>query len=323
MPTKRQHIVLTLCCIILAFVWCGCSGAPARTPPMQYDAQYAPAPAATSAPAPAPAAEKESGETPKAAEGRKIARSAEYRLVTMQFDQDLQFVRGLVQQAGGYFESSQVSSNQSVSYKGEQAVQARSAHMVARIPVDQTDAFIAQMRMMKGIGNESLSDVDMTDQYVDNQLRIGVLEQNLTRLQDLQAQSTEIETIIRLQREMNDILLQLDNLKGKLRNIDGQVEHARITLSIQETFEPVLQPVVNETLGQRMHGSFVRSTNGVFAFMRGLVVFLSGALPVLVLFAVPAGIVLLVVRLATRSARRAAKKTPPPPPTSPKDAPER
>ncbi len=241
------------------------------------------------------------------AQGRKIVRTANFSISTKGFDEDLASLRAAVSDAGGFFEQADISN-----YGGDTP---RSGYLVARLPETRFDSFLEFLRTVGEVTNESTRDTDLTERYVDTQIRIDVLEQNLKHLQELQLQSDDVETVIRLQQEINDVLLQLESMTSELRHMDAQIDYATVTVTLHEQLEAQIN-TGSGSLWDNIASGFVNSSNGVFAFLRGLLVVLAMLLPVFALLAAGFGVFLVIFRLCAKrwpfSKKNRKPKAPPP-----------
>lgn len=239
---------------------------------------------------------------PTVAQGRKIIRTAHFSIESRDFDGSVATIRSGVAAIGGYFESSSV--------EGGASGSARYSSMTIRVPDSRYDDFLAQLRGMETVTSETTQDSDVTEQYVDTEIRIDVLRQNLERLQDLQEKSEDVETIIRLQEEMSDILYNIESLTSDLRHLDARIDYATVTLYLRELLPDEIT-TGEQSLWDNVASAFIRSTNGVISLLRGAVVVASALLPVLILLAIGLGIFAVVFRIAAKRWPFQKKKQPP------------
>lgn len=241
---------------------------------------------------------------PGVAQGRKIIRSASFSIETRSFDASLSTIRESAQGIGGYFESSSIEGN---------ASSGRHGRMTVRVPDTKMDDFLALLRGMETVTSESTQDSDVTEQYIDTQIRIDVLEASLKRLQELQDETEDIDSVILLQQEIQSTLYDLESLTSDLRALDARIDFATVSLSLREVMPDEIT-AGNKSLFDSISSAFIRSTNGVIAFLRGAVIVASALLPVLLLLGVAFAVFLVVFRLAAkRWPFRKKKKSAPPP----------
>lgn len=229
---------------------------------------------------------------------RMILRTAELNQNTKAFDEDLQAIRSAVQQLGGHVVSSDIS--------GSREGQSRTARITARVPAEQYDSALDALRVIGENTKETTNEQDRTEEYIDNDIRIQVLEQNLARLEEWQSSAASIEDILYLQEEMNSILLELDSLKAGQRYIVRRAEEATIQIVLSERASVEWTPV-DDSVGTRMREGFTNTLNGMVRVFEHLAVFAVSAAPVLIVLAILAGIVLGIVWLSQRKSRKKTK----------------
>lgn len=77
--------------------------------------------------------------------------------------------------------------------------------------------------------SEHLDGQDVSDQYVDIQKRIIILEKTLSQFEDLRDKSQEISDLTSLTREILNIQSQIDSYKGQQESLEKNAEFTKIT----------------------------------------------------------------------------------------------
>lgn len=100
-----------------------------------------------------------------------------------------------------------------------------------RIPADTLDEALTHFRNgAVTVVSEDLSGTDVTDQYVDNDERLRVLEANKARFEQIMAQATDIDDIVRVQREIFSLQSQIESIKGRQQYMEQTSKMALVTL---------------------------------------------------------------------------------------------
>ncbi|WP_308799142.1 DUF4349 domain-containing protein [Agromyces silvae] len=189
--------------------------------------------------------------------------------------------------------------------------QPATAQLMVRVPADELDAVIEDLRELGTVTSVSLNASDVTQQRQDLDARIDVLTASIDRLTELLAQATTTTDLIAIESELTTRQAELDSLTQQRDWLVDQVDFSTLTVDLgTEATAPDARP------GDFWSG-IVAGWNALLAFLSGLVVALGVAVPWIVALAVIAAIVLVVVLLATRGARRRAAKPAPPSPDSP------
>lgn len=105
--------------------------------------------------------------------------------------------------------------------------------ITVRVPNEQRSQVLAQLRDMSvRVINENIDGRDVTDQYVDLQSRLAVLEETKARFEVLLDQATEIDDLLRVQRELVNLQRQIDSLKGQQEYLEKSAQLSLISVSL-------------------------------------------------------------------------------------------
>jgi len=238
-----------------------------------------------------------SGAAADVQKGRKITFSAYLSINTKTFDADYAKINKLIVQTGGY-----VASENTVDNAAYGRNQGRQSMFSARIPAEGFDSFLDRLSEVGDVTNKSKSSDDLTSQYFDTEARIEMLELRKERLLAYLVEAENASDIVEFERELADVLYDLDAYQGSKRHLDRLVEFATVDVSLTELITPETIGKDGEPLGERASEAFALSADGVNRFLQGVVVFFAGAAPVLALLVIIAVIIWVIVR-ATRPLR--------------------
>lgn len=240
--------------------------------------------------------------------GRKLIRTVDLEVETLEFEALLTYVQNKTNELGGYVENLNAyngSDYYSYSYTGTGYRNDRHASLTLRIPKDRLDEFLTRVEESSNIINRSEKEKDVTLDYVDLDSHKAVLLAEQDRLLALMEQAETIEDIITLESRLSDIRYQIESMESKLRTYDNQIEYSTVYLSITEVVE--LTPIVTEepTTWERISQGFVESLenigNGFKEFFIGFII----CLPYLVLLL---GITLIILWIIFFSIKMAGKR---------------
>lgn len=106
-----------------------------------------------------------------------------------------------------------------------------SGTVVLRIPAEKIpEALVALKALAVSVVSENVEGTDVTDQYVDNEEQLRILESNKARFEQLMENASEIEDIIRIQQEIFILQNQIDAIKGRQNYLEKTSEMAKVTL---------------------------------------------------------------------------------------------
>lgn len=195
----------------------------------------------------------------------------------------------IVQSAGGRIDA-----------RSETAPQGRdggSASLTLRIPADELDAVVDDLRELGTVDHFATNARDVTTEVTDLEAKISTLRDSTDRIQDLLADAKDIKDIITLEDELASRQAELQSLEAQQRGLDDQVSMSTIDLSL--TTEPV---VIVDDSPQTFWDGVVSGWNGLVSFVSGALVVLGVLLP----WAVLAALITVGVVVAVRARRSRA-----------------
>lgn len=188
---------------------------------------------------------------------------------------------------GGYVESRNI-------YNGsKQSGSQRNASLTIRIPAENADHFLGQLRDSSNIIRQTDTMEDVTLQYVDTQSRITALETEQQRLLELLEKADSLDAILEIESRLSEVRYELERYASQLRVYDNRIDYATIYLEVQEV--AVLTVVEEQTTWQRIGTGFVDTLQAIGSFFTELFVGIVVASPVLALIAIPVTVVVIIL----------------------------
>lgn len=241
---------------------------------------------------------------------RKLIRTVNMDVETLEFDNLLVFVEENTKQTGGYIEEMNVynGSRYSYTYRQNGYYNDRTASLTLRIPKDKLDGFLTDVAGNSNILRRSEKEVDVTLTYVDLESHKEVLLAEQERLVALMAQAENIEDMITLESRLSEIRYQIESMESRLRTYDNQVEYSTLYLNITEVVEFTEVKPAEKSIWQRMGEGFVDSLRDIGeGLVDGFVEFVV-ILPYLVLLGTIGFVICFVVRLLIKRAKKRNRK---------------
>ncbi len=184
-----------------------------------------------------------------------------------------------------------------------------SASLTMRIPADELDAVIDELRELGTVNSVSMNASDVTQQRQDLDARIAALTASVDRLRELLATATSIADLIAIESELTTRQAELDSLTQQRDQLVDQVDLSTITLDL------VTEEVAPDAAPDDFWSGLLAGWGALAAFAGWLGVAFGVMLPWLLSALVIAAIVVAVVvgSSRTRRARRtdAAASAPP------------
>lgn len=191
-----------------------------------------------------------------------------------------------------------------VDARNETAPQGRdggSASLTLRIPADELDEVVDDLRELGTVDHFATNSRDVTTEVTDLEAKISTLRDSTSRIQALLADAKDIKDIITLEDELARRQAELQSLEAQQRGLDDQVSMSTIDLSL--TTEPV---VIVDDSPQTFWDGIVSGWNGLVSFVSAALVILGVLLPWAAVAALITVAVIGAVRVRRSRAQRGA-----------------
>lgn len=211
--------------------------------------------------------------------GRKYIRKFWVDLETLEFEETEKNLYLLVEQFGGYLESTQVSGRSiEASY-----YQRRSGSYTIRIPSTDLDTFVTGLSGIANKVDENSQKEDVTSSYTDLEARLKTLGMQEERLLAILETADELQYIIELERELADVRYEIESYTSSFRNLENQITYATVYVNLQEVIKQTVIKEEPKTFFGKMGEGFSESIQNVFYFLQELVLFVVVNSPQIVL----------------------------------------
>lgn len=202
----------------------------------------------------------------------KIVRTAELSLVVENgsFKEAFADAVSVAERYGGYVENSNASG--------------RAGSVRLRVPAGRFDAAIRDLRGLAiRVTGEQITGKEVTGQFVDLNARLDILRARRAVLFELMKDATTIDQTLRMQRELEDVQLSIEQIQGELKVLKNQVSKATIVVSMREQDAP--EPVRGEIEKPSLFAAWDRAVAGFLGVLAAVVVGLGYLVPIAVIVA--------------------------------------
>ncbi|MBK5229369.1 MAG: DUF4349 domain-containing protein [Actinobacteria bacterium] len=127
---------------------------------------------------------------------------------------------------GGFVLSSQIGSDDE-----------RSGSIVVRVPAEQFESALSELKGLAvegGVTSQKVSGQDVSQEFVDLRSRLRNFEAQETVLLGLMEKAATVSDSIRVQRELGNVQLEIEQLRGRLNFLEDQTQYSTITLGMSE-----------------------------------------------------------------------------------------
>lgn len=151
---------------------------------------------------------------------RKIIYNAYLTMAVEQPDSTNKKIEGIVEQLDGY-----------VSEMG-------TYRTVVRVESDKLDSALEAIQSLGKINSQSKSGQDVTEDYLDYQIRLDNALKARERYLELLEKAETVEAALQVEKELERLNETIDLLKGRMSRIDHLATYATITITLRERKKP-------------------------------------------------------------------------------------
>jgi anti-sigma factor RsiW len=226
------------------------------------------------------------------ANGPMIIRTAQLSLITKEFDKARAQLEVILKRHRGYVGELKVN---------DTTGSGRTLTATLRIPADQLDATLTEVKTLGRVEAESQSGQDVTSQYVDLQARLSNARNTERRLTDLLRNRTgKLSDVLEVEQELDRVRGAIEQMEAERKNMSNQVSYATLNATIAEDYEAQLQVVPPSTF-TRLRNAAVEGYRSMADGVVSLSLFLLSTGPSLLLWGV---VLFLPARLIWKKVRR-------------------
>lgn len=169
-----------------------------------------------------------------------------------------------------------------------------SAELTLRIPSSRMNEVTEQLKELGTLVTLTINATDVTDQTRDLDARITALRTSVDRLLALLASATSTSDLIEIEASLSERQAELDSLVAQRAVLADQVEYSTLQLTL------LSNEVVPSAGPGDFWGGLAVGWSSLVAFVSGAAVVLGVLLPWIGVVVVSAGLITLVIVLATR-----------------------
>lgn len=200
---------------------------------------------------------------------RKIIYTADVQLTVKEFATFEAELPKLVGQCKGYLSAANIDRTY-----GDQLT----GHWVARIPVDQYEAFLESVTQLGVPEKQAQTAQDVTEEYVDLEARIANKKRLETRILELlDKQSGEIKDVIEVERELARVRSEIESMEGRSRYLKNRTSFTTVTITAREQRNYV--PPQALPFSEQISSAWSRSIDALYRICRGIVLVIVTAFP--------------------------------------------
>jgi hypothetical protein len=204
------------------------------------------------------------------ASGPMIIRTAELQLITKEFDKARAEVEAILRKHHGYVGDLKVSGATG---------SGRTLTSTLRVPADQLDVTLAELKTLGRVESESQGGQDVTSQYVDLQARLANARNTEKRLTDLLSQRTgKLSDVLEVEQEVDRVRGEIEQMEAESKHLTKQVTFATLNVTIAEDYKAQLE-VVPPSTATRLSNAAVEGYRSMVDGIVSVILFLLSSGP--------------------------------------------
>jgi uncharacterized protein YceK len=220
---------------------------------------------------------------------RKIQKSASLNVETLTYEKSISKLESLVDQSGGYVESS---TTEGQGLKSTDT--ARIASYTIRIPSEKLNEFLNSFGSIGNVTSKSIKGEDVTQSYFDTQSRLTALRIQQTSLQDMLKKSGNLADLIQINNSLTDVNTQIEQLTSQLQAMDSLVSLSKVDVKINEVAKITKVEKPDDSFGAQLLGVITSSLTVLIIAVQVIVKIIVAVLPFVIVFG---GITLIIIYL--------------------------
>jgi hypothetical protein len=156
---------------------------------------------------------------------RALVRHANLDLTVLSVDTAILHLTVVAKEHGGYV----------LSQERKELLSGRaSGSIVLRIAAEETDDALDGIRRLGEVRSERVWADDVSDQYYDLQVRLANAHRARIKFEELLGTARRVEDVLKVQRELNRAIEQIDRMTGQRRRMVNQIRYSDVNIDLAE-----------------------------------------------------------------------------------------
>ncbi|MGE7764007.1 DUF4349 domain-containing protein [Peribacillus sp. NPDC096540] len=207
---------------------------------------------------------------------RMVIHQAQLRLKVKNLEKTQMKIERKAKEYGGYI----VESN--VYREDEEMVEGT---ITVRVPEDRFQAFLVDTEgQASEVVERNVTGQDVTEQYVDLKARLKSKRAVEERLLAFMKDAKKTEDLLKISSDLATVQEEIEQLVGQIKYLENQTSFSTVTISLSQD-QIIVPGIDNKELNtwERTKKQFATSANFLLKAFSGLIVFILGNLPVLII----------------------------------------
>ncbi|MFJ5713478.1 DUF4349 domain-containing protein [Neobacillus sp. NPDC093127] len=228
---------------------------------------------------------------------KMVIYQADLQLRVKKFNQTVRNLEDSALKYGGYIAESNVTK------EGKEQV---SGSIKIRIPQKHFQDFLHEAEGKAAeVLQRTITGQDVTEEYVDLESRLKSKRVVEERLLTFMKGAAKTEDLLKISADLAAVQEEIETIEGKMKFLENQTSLSTVNITLYEN-KVVVPNIEKDKLNtwEKTKKQFMKSTNMLLAGLSGLVVFLLGNLPILLIMAIICFLVILLYKKRKNQNRR-------------------
>jgi hypothetical protein len=116
--------------------------------------------------------------------------------------------------------------------------------LVIRVPAAKFEDILKRIEKLGDVLHRNVVAEDVTEQFMDAEVRLKNARAVRDRLQELLAKATKVEDSLAIEKELTRVGTEIETLEGKLKYLRDRAQYSTITVSFQAKQSDTVKPSV-------------------------------------------------------------------------------
>lgn len=103
-------------------------------------------------------------------------------------------------------------------------------NVTVRIPAEKLNAFMDEVATMGEVESRNVYSQDVTEAYADMDIRLENAKKSRKRYLELLNKADKVSDILEIERELERLNTQIEQLKGQLNSYDKQIQYSSVSV---------------------------------------------------------------------------------------------
>ncbi|OCL27428.1 anti-sigma factor [Orenia metallireducens] len=150
-----------------------------------------------------------------------------------------------------------------------------------RVPEEEFEVTLSELSQLGKLLREELSGQDITKEYIDIQARLNNFKAQEERYLELLDKAKDVKDILEVERELNRVRINIEQLEGTIKYYDNQISLATIRVNISEP-----EAIINNSSNLGFLKSFREALRSFIKSINLIIVLIGALIPWLILVAI-------------------------------------